>query len=210
MKTVRKKILFASITLAFFLSGLLLFKQAGHWLVVSQNPIQADAIVVLMGGVNERIPEAVDLYKAGYAPLLIFPDDYEENPPLILPDGSQLHNDAAKARHLSSRFNIPDSVITIVKGPALNTQAEAEIVAAWLVNHPATDTILLVSSSYHMRRASFIFRNAFATRELDITIISIPSRHTTFDPENWWQTPADRNIVFYEYLKIAYNLLWDR
>lgn len=206
----KKQYAIAGSAFAFFVLALVLLYHAGNFLVVSHKPQKADAILVLMGSVSERIPEAVDLYKSGYAPLLIYPDDYEENPPEVLPDGSLLHNDAAKAKHLSGRLNIPDSVIVIVKGTALNTQAEAEIVAAWLVNHPATDTILLVSSSYHMRRALIIFRNEFRSNKLEITIISMPSRYSTFDPEKWWQTAGDRRTVFYEYLKIAYNLLWDR
>lgn len=196
--------------LAFFVLAIVFFFNAGNWLVVSHTPHRAGAIVVLMGNVPERIPEAVDLYRSGFAPRLIFPDDYEENPPEVLPDGSLLHNDAAKARHLSSRFNIPDSVIVIVKGPALNTQAEAEIMAIYLADHPETDTIILVSSSYHMRRALIIFRNEFASKGLEIVIISVPSRYTAFNPEKWWQTAGDRKTVFLEYIKIAYNLLWDR
>jgi uncharacterized SAM-binding protein YcdF (DUF218 family) len=208
-KSVTKKQIVVILS-TIFVFLIFLSYHAGNFLVVSHKPQKADAIVVLMGNVPERIPEAVDLYKSGYAPRLIFPDDYEENPPEELPDGSLLHNDAAKARHLSSHFNIPDSVIVIVKGPALNTQAEAEIMAIYLADHPETDTIILVSSSYHMRRALIIFRNEFASKGLEITIISIPSRYTAFDPEKWWQTTGDRRTVFYEYLKIAYNLLWDR
>ncbi|MDY0103781.1 MAG: YdcF family protein [Lentimicrobium sp.] len=206
----KRKYLIAGLLSAFFIFGILSLRQAGNWLVVSDKPIHADALLVLMGGVEERIPQAIDLYKAGYAPLLLFPDDYEENPPLILPNGTKLSNDAAKSRHLSRQYGVPDSAIRIVQGPALNTQAEAELMAGYLEGHPETDTLILVSSSYHMRRASFIFRNEFASKGLEITLISVPSRYSTFKPDKWWRSGTSRNIVFYEYLKMAYNLLWDR
>ncbi len=200
----------AGLLLAFFILGLMLFKQAGNWLVVADKPVKADAIVVLMGAVHERIPEAVNLYKAEFASQLIFPDDYEDSPPEVGPDGSLLHNDAAKARRLSNQFNIPDSLINIVKGPAINTQAEAEIIAAYLEHHPGMDSLLLVTSPYHSRRASFIFRNEFSSKGLNITLISVPSRYSTFNPGQWWQSANDRSTVFLEYTKIAYNLLWDK
>jgi uncharacterized SAM-binding protein YcdF (DUF218 family) len=206
----KRRYLIAGLMSAFFIFGILAFRQAGNCLVVSDTRYKGDAIVVLMGGVEERIPQAIDLYKAGYAPLLLFPDDYEENPPLILPNGTKLSNDAAKSRHLSRQYGIPDSAIRIVQGPALNTQAEAELMAGYLEGHPETDTLILVSSSYHMRRARFIFRNEFASKGLNITLISVPSRYSTFNHEKWWQTAGGRRIVFYEYLKMVYNLGWDR
>jgi uncharacterized SAM-binding protein YcdF (DUF218 family) len=206
----KRKYLIAGLLSAFFIFGILSLRQAGNCLVVSDTRYKGDAIVVLMGGVEERIPQAIDLYKAGYAPLLLFPDDYEENPPLILPNGTKLSNDAAKSRHLSRQYGIPDSAICIVQGPALNTQAEAELMAGYLEGHPETDTLILVSSSYHMRRARFIFRNEFAAKGLEITIISVPSRYTAFNPEKWWQTAGGRRTVFSEYLKMVYHLGWDR
>lgn len=206
----KRKYLIAGLLSAFFILGTLGFRQAGNWLVVSEAPLKADAIVVLMGGVEERIPQAIDLYKGGYAPLLLFPDDYEENPPLMLPNGTLLHNDAAKSLHLSRQYGIPDSVIAIVQGPALNTQAEAEMITAYLMHHPEMDTVLLVTSSFHSRRARFIFRNEFASKGLHITLISVPSQYSTFHPQQWWQRAGDRNTVFLEYLKMVYNLLWDR
>jgi len=61
-----------------------------------------------------------------------------------------------------------------------------------------------------MGRALIIFHNEFASKGLEITIISVPSRYTAFNPEKWWQTAGDHKTVFLEYIKIAYNLLWDR
>lgn len=206
----KRKYLIAGLLSAFFIFGSIGFWHAGNWLVVSDIPYKADAIIVLMGNVEDRIPQAIDLYKAGYASLLLFPDDYEENPPLILPNGVKLPNDAAKSRHLSRQYGIPDSVIVVIQGKALNTQAEAEIITAYLENHPAMDTLLLVTSSYHSRRANFIFRNEFTSQGLNITIINVPSRYSTFNPKKWWQTTTGRRTVFLEYTKMAYNLLWDR
>ena len=204
------KYLIAGLLSAFFIFGTIGFRQAGNWLVVFEEPQKANAIVVLMGSVEERIPQAIDLYKAGYASQLLFPDDYEENPPLILPNGTKLHNDAAKSKYLSLQYSIPDSVIIVIQGPAINTQAEAEIITAYLENQSSMDTLLLVTSSYHSRRASFIFRNEFASKGLDITLISVPSHYSTFEADHWWKSSTSRKTVFYEYVKMAYNLCWDR
>ena len=216
MKGIRPKKIFKCCKGLVLVPGLLLlfaivfFFYGGTFLVPSDKLQKADAIVVLMGGIPERVPVAVDLFWQGYAPVLIYPDDFEANPPQQLPDGTLLHNDAAKSQHLSSQFGVPDSVVVIVPGQALNTQAEAELIAAYLLQHQEMDTIILVSSSYHMRRAGMIFSNELSCRGLEVEIIRHPSQLTGFDAQKWWKTKADRSTVYYEYLKMIYNLLWDR
>src|SRR5919202_4749595 len=43
----------------------------GTFLVASDEPTQAEAIIVLGGNAPDRLPRALDLWRQGYAPLLI-------------------------------------------------------------------------------------------------------------------------------------------
>src|SRR5687768_10512174 len=48
-----------------------LYRELGEYLEAAEEPQQTDAIVVISGGGTERIEKGVELFKAGFAPLLI-------------------------------------------------------------------------------------------------------------------------------------------
>ena len=58
-------------------------------------------------------------------------------------------------------LGVPADSITVLPGDARSTLDEAVIVRNYIVSNPDIDTLILVSSPYHLRRASMIFRKAF-------------------------------------------------
>jgi uncharacterized SAM-binding protein YcdF (DUF218 family) len=55
---------------------------------------------------------------------------------------------------------LADSII-ILSGDATSTQMEAMIIGLYLADNQGNDTLLLVTSATHTRRASMIFKTAF-------------------------------------------------
>jgi len=209
LKLFRKR-LSLIIILLFAGAFILLMPRAGEWLIVSDKQTHSDGIVVLMGAAEERIHEAVTLFNAGYAGHLLIPDDFEERRKYLTGNADTLHNDAQYGVYLANSAGVPDSCITIVQGPAHNTQDEAQIIAQYLLNNPTIDTIILVSSPYHMRRAGFIFRNEFRKQKLGIVIVMVPAGNTAYKPEKWWRDRFSASMVIVEPVKMVYNLCWDR
>ena len=135
---------------------------------VTSDAPNADAIVVLSFGIRDvpgksgafevddfdRFLGGFDLYKAGKAPLLIFPGGWVASRPNLPLIGDVL---IARARD----FGVPASALSTT-GKASNTEQEAEGVAQLLGvgKSPAAPRILLVTSAYHMSRAEMLFLRA--------------------------------------------------
>ena len=135
---------------------------------VTSDAPNADAIVVLSFGIRDvpgksgsfevddfdRFLGGFDLYKAGKAPLLIFPGGWVASRPNLPLMGDVL---IARARD----FGVPASALSPT-GKASNTEQEAEGVAQLLGvgKSPTTPRILLVTSAYHMSRAEMLFLRA--------------------------------------------------
>lgn len=100
-------------------------------------------------------------------------------------------------------LGIPSDSITIVPGDASSTQMEAMIIREYLANKPGMDTLLLVSSSDHTRRASMIFISAFRNSEKAVHILCSPSNYTNFNAEKWWKSKEGVQTVVMEYLKMG-------
>jgi uncharacterized SAM-binding protein YcdF (DUF218 family) len=130
---------------------------------------QGDAIVVLSGGrmlapgkdgISEwtdadRFYGAVELYKSGKAPLLVFTGGWAPWQPDAWPEGDVL------IAHATS-LGIPrDRLLTT--GKVLNTREEADAVARLLAQRFGTGNkprVLLVTSAFQMRRAAMLFAGA--------------------------------------------------
>ena len=133
---------------------------------VTSDAPNADAIVVLSLSIRDvpgksgafevddfdRFLGGFDLYKAGKAPLLIFPGGWVASRPNLPLMGDVL---IARARD----FGVPASALSTT-GKAVNTEQEAEGVAQLLDvgKSPTAPRILLVTSAYHMSRAEMLFR----------------------------------------------------
>ena len=116
----------------------------------SAAPVNADAIVVFAGGVGEsgkaggghqeRLKRAVDLYKAGYAKVMVLSSGFVYS-----------FKEAEVMRALAIDQGIPATQIVLEEQSA-NTHENVTYVNRIVREHRWT-RILLVSSPYHMRRA---------------------------------------------------------
>ena len=141
--------------------------------LLSEVPSQADAIVVFAGGVGEsgqagggyqeRVSEAVELYQAGYAPLMIFSSGYEF-----------AFREAEVMRSLAMSQGVPASAI-VLETRASSTYENVVFVDELLEEHES-DTILLISSPYHMRRALLTWE----AQAPDVEVIPTPVRESQF------------------------------
>lgn len=149
----------AALIMALVTAYLLIFETNALWwaaepLKLSAPPESADAIVVFAagvgesgkagGGAQERIKQAIDLYKAGYAPYLVLSSGYVYS-----------FREAEAMRALAVDQGIPAGSI-VLEVRATNTYQNVRFVDEILRDH-RWQRILLVSSPYHMRRALMVW-----------------------------------------------------
>ena len=141
------------------------FMEGGSERALASTAPMADAIVVLSGGrlvapgpaaVSEwrganRFFGGLELFDAGKAPLLVFTGGWSARRPEAPTEGEVLADWA-------ERWGVaPDRIL--VTGRVSNTQEEASAVAA-LLDPLGGHRVLLVTSAFHMQRASVLFERA--------------------------------------------------
>lgn len=184
-----------------------LLRAAGRFLVVEQPPRHADAIVVLSGSIPDRILEAVDLFRAGLAPVIVLCGEPANEGirqlgarGVTLPWGHELN------ASIAVQLGVPEEALIVVDRPPGSTFTEARAIIDGLVGRGAR-SMLLVTSEYHTRRAGMIYRHVSGG---SIEVITRPARSGTFDPNLWWHDRMTIRRVLIEYQKLAMFQLWDR
>jgi uncharacterized SAM-binding protein YcdF (DUF218 family) len=181
---------------------LAILSRVGVFLVRDDVPGHADAIVILMGNFPERVLQAADLFADGRADRLIIVEESMGAYRGLEERGVSIISKTTQARDAAIGLGIPADSITILPGDARSTLTEAVIVSKYISDNRGTDTLILVSSSYHMRRAEMIFRKALKDAPGPIFVGCSPSAYTRFNADRWWREKEDIQHVLTEYLKI--------
>jgi len=183
--------------------------RAGSWLVKKDKPMHADAIVILMGSVADRVLQAADLYLEGLAEKVIIVEANMDAYNSIRARGVNFLNRTEQARNAAVDLGIPADSIIILPGAANSTIQEAIIIRNYIESNPGIDTVLLVTSAPHSRRAFMIFDTAFRKAGMTLFVASIPSTYTIYNPDNWWMRKEDIQTVIFEYLKLTNFVLFE-
>jgi uncharacterized SAM-binding protein YcdF (DUF218 family) len=177
----------------------------GRYLLHEDPLTKADAIFVLGGTRIERPLEAVDLYNAGYAPLIVLspgrPDPGEavlRQRGIVFPTEAELQRDAL------IRSGVPAAAVVIPIGAVDNTAEEANLLRS-IVLTTHWRRVIVVTSKYHTRRADFAFRRGLAGTETEAVLRA--SKYDQSDPAHWWRSRPDYREVISEWQKLfAYRL----
>jgi uncharacterized SAM-binding protein YcdF (DUF218 family) len=191
-----KRFLVVLIVLFILLGGLLAgaFFGLGYYLSPQSPLTKADAIVAISGGdTDARTDEAVRLYHERLAPVIIFSG-------AALDPNSPSNAEAMAARARAA--GVPGTAIQLDEAAGNTRQNAADV--AEIVRQQGYNSIILVTSPYHQRRAYLLFR-----RELGAGIVII--NHSSYDQNwrrsNWWATPYSRNLTLSELQKVIYELI---
>lgn len=149
----------------------------------------ADAVVVVSGGDTfARTAEAIKLFKSGWAPYIVFSGAAADK------DGPS--NAQVMFEH-ALRSGVPEE-FAIIEGESETTKQNAEQVKNQLQSRDI-DNIILVTSGYHMRRASLEFSRQFG----EVKIRSHPVASDSQWSSAWWLTPWGWWTAGGELVKIA-------
>jgi uncharacterized SAM-binding protein YcdF (DUF218 family) len=209
-KRMKNRIIFFGILLAIttlYVGGC---RRAGRWLVKEDVPAHADAMVLLMGGFPDRVLQAVDLYREGKAGRVIIVEESMGPFKKLEERGVSILSNSEQAANSLVTLGIPADSITILSGDAQSTLDEAIAVRDYLLLLSTSDTLLLVSSSEHMRRAAMIFMSAFRNTGKQVYVGCSPSTYTDFNADRWWRDKEGIQAVLTEYVKIGSFILVER
>jgi uncharacterized SAM-binding protein YcdF (DUF218 family) len=163
-------------------------------LLVTADPLKrADAIVVLSGGEQARLQEAISLYQEQYADAIILTETGA-----VLEGWNTRYS--SEQRLMLMDAGIPPTAIQVTGKHASSTREEAKLVRTQVAN---TDvhSLIVVTDPYHTFRTKLIWDDVFKGSGVEINIR--PARGSWYKPETWWMTPAGWTNTLNEYAKLA-------
>lgn len=168
--------LFSLLVLALLILSVLFVDFVYKTFSLSQREVRTDAIVVLAGG-RGRVEEGVKLYRQGKGGLLFL---IGVDP--LVKKGELFQGEGAEDVFLEK---------------ASRNTLENAIFARDLLTRHKVNSITLITSRYHMKRATLIFRNALA-KDVAIYPHPVDSRNLK---EDWWIHGGSFKLLFSEFYK---------
>lgn len=203
MKKSKKLIIILTVILATLLLGRLSLPFLGSNLVAQDEPQKSDIIILLMGSGPDRMLGAVELYRQGYGDEIIMVKNLVRGYDLAVNQGVSIPHDTDIAKDVAVQLGVPAEKITILSGDALSTQDEAVIVREYLKSENGIDSLIIVTSKYHSRRAKKIFAKAMSSMDREVRVISCPTPYDDFNVEDWWRSREDLKRGALEYFKLV-------
>ena len=145
-----------------------------------QSTQKADAIVVLAGG-KGRVEEGVRLFRKSRAKLLFFVG---------------VDPTVRKSDLYHPKPGDPSADNVILEKSSRNT-LENSIFGRDIIVRSGVRSVLLITSRYHLKRASILFRNSLPK---EITIIPYPVDSVNLK-ESWWNHGGSFQLLFREFYK---------
>jgi len=178
-------------------AGLTAFLLLGSWLALEDPLEKVDAIVTISGDSGARADTAVTLWKAGWAPVIVF-SGAAIDPASV--------SSAEIMRREAVRQGVPEGA-TLVEPASATTEENATEVAKLMVQRKLRSAIL-VTSPYHQRRAAFEFSRAFGPSGL--TLRNYPARDPEWNAFLWWRQEPLRSRTLLEVVKLGAVFLSER
>ncbi len=177
--------------------GAVILPAIGYFLSKGDPVRKSDAIVILSGDDGARVREAAALYQAGNGTYLVITKTDDE-------DIGEQRTYSEKLMRIAITEGIPQDSILFTEKIAIDTIAEAKSVLQ-LAQTRNLNSLLVITSPYHVRRASCIYYQIFAGKNIEISVRGVQNswyRPTTWflSVEGWKQTTQELAGLFYLFI----------
>jgi len=172
-----------------------IYSRIGDFLIIQDPQVRADMIHVIAGD-DYHTEYAIQLYKQGYAQSIIFTDGW-----------CKFHNyfHSEHGLQLALESGVPHEAIIFDDSPVLSTYDETLLVKIYFdEQHVQRYLIIVVSDSFHMRRAQWTNQHIFS-KQASIIMAPVPIDQTPY-VQQWWTDKPSRHYVAVEYKKL-YNII---
>ncbi|HQV39726.1 MAG: YdcF family protein [Flavobacteriales bacterium] len=166
--------------------------------LISEDPVaHVDAVFVLGGSILDRGKEGARIYERGFGDHFYFTG---APIPSALEALGIDSTEAECTRTVAVEAGLPIGLTTVLnKGTSTFEEAEALLSQAIADN---ADTVMIISSRFHLRRVGFVFKDRF--RKKGITVLLHGAPCSTFEEETWWKSEEGLIMLNNEYVKLAY------
>ena len=166
-----------------WLAGLLAFADRIERMTPPVDPGRADGIVVLTGASDARINEALRLLSAGRGERLLV-------------SGVNRQVQRGELREITAGSNRLFDCCVDLGFDAEDTVGNAQETAAWAAAK-RYDSLIVVTSDYHIPRAMLEIRGQMRDAELIPYAVATPS----LNADSWWRTSVGQRRMVVEYSK---------
>jgi uncharacterized SAM-binding protein YcdF (DUF218 family) len=170
----------------------ILLRAAGAYLIYADELQPADVIVVLSGGTDSRMNEALSLYKDDYAKIIVLTETGEQT------EGYEYLNSFDMRIQLMNN-GIPSGNIMITD-LTVNTTVDEAVAIRDLMRNRQFRSAIVVTDPYHTRRSKLIFNQVFD--ETGIDVIMHPVRSSWYNSRTWFTSVKGWQFTLLEYAKL--------
>lgn len=175
---------------------------AACFLIVREPIEKSDAIVVLSGSATyrERAKHAGELFNAGRANRVVLTNDNLKSGWSWAAQRNPYYHELAKEE--LKRAGVPDQNIQVMMAPILGTHDEVVKLKDYC-DQQKLNSILVVTSAYHSRRALWTFRRVFNDGNKKVGMDPAAAGLETPSPSTWWLHRFGWDLVPREYIKLV-------
>ena len=174
---------FVAILALMWLVGLFVFAERVRGFTPAEDPVRADAIVALTGPSAERVNAAIRLLE-------------QDKGQRVLISGVNREVRRQELRALTPGSNKLFNCCVDLGFEAEDTVGNAQEIAAW-ADAKGYDSLIVVTSDYHMPRALTEIRAAAPDLALTPYAVETPS----LDDSRWWRAAVTARRMTLEYMK---------
>ncbi len=195
-----------SLVLALLLGWEVVAWGAARLLIKQRGLPRADVLFVLSGSANyaERVELAAQLFSNQRGGLVVLTNDdirsgwsaKDQLNPLFV----------ERAKQYLKRAGVPEEKIEVLSRPVTGTHDEALRAREYAATHNVR-SLLIVTSSYHSRRALWTFDSVFQNTNVEVGLVAVPLGKQSPSAATWWLLPKGWRMVAAEYLKLGYYWL---
>lgn len=169
--------------------------------LITEDPVaHVDAVFVLGGSILDRGLEGTRIYERGFSDRFYFTGAPIPSALAALGIDS---TEAECTRNVAVEAGLPIALTTVLnKGTSTMEEEEALLAEAIAIG---ADTVMIISSRFHLRRVGFVFKDRF--RKEGITVLLHGAPCSTFQEETWWKSEEGLIMLNNEYVKLAYYRL---
>jgi uncharacterized SAM-binding protein YcdF (DUF218 family) len=175
----------------------------GRQLIHADALQRADAIVVL-APLWERAVEAADVYRQGYAPLVVITRASRDSGEQELLDRRMIESSEDRKRNALVALGVPHEAVVILDPLVDSTVDEARAFAEWAARHPVR-RVIVVTSPLHTARSRLTFIRAL--ENLPVEVLMRPASRNAFRSDTWWRSRNTFREGLIELQKLVYYRL---
>ncbi len=192
-RVIRRLLLLAALPVILFIASWAL----GGFLVFGDRLQRADAVILLSGGDEARLGEAVRIFQSGLASQFVITETG------TIPDGGGPRASSLLAEQAVAA-GVPWENIATTLGKSASTRDEAAAVRDF-AERDGLKSIIVVTDPYHTRRTQYVFHAVFSGS--GIRVMVRPVRAHWYQSATWFFSRRGWEVTVKEYLKLAATVM---